>query len=92
MRRCEDCVALHPLEGAAYRIKVAGRASGEWLSRACDMTLWAEGADGLVLCGPVPDQSALLGVLRRLRDLDLELVSVRSVPCMGHLENRSDRS
>lgn len=33
-----------------------------------------------VLRGPLPDQSALLGILARARLLDLELIEVRRLP------------
>jgi hypothetical protein len=55
---------------------------------------WSEGFDGLairherdetILAGPLRDQSALHGVLARLRDLNLELISVR------RLKANSDR-
>jgi hypothetical protein len=51
---------------------------------------WAEWFDGLrimpqpdgttVLYGPVADQAALQGLLRRIADLGLSLVSVNAVP------------
>ncbi len=33
-----------------------------------------------LLTGPLPDQSALHGILNRIRDLGLELLSVRRIP------------
>lgn len=50
---------------------------------------WGEWFEGLEVCpaaqgmtilrGPVPDQSALYGIIARLRDLGLELLSVRQL-------------
>ena len=61
------------------RIHIGGRIDPEW-------TAWFEGlaidpqADGTtILQGEVTDQSALYGILARLRDLGLELLSVEQL-------------
>ncbi len=63
-----------------YRIRVRGLPSSSW-------TVWFEGlsiteaSDGVAeLSGRVADQAALHGVLARIRDLGLELVSVTALP------------
>ncbi len=50
---------------------------------------WADWFDGLqithekdgttILCGPLPDQTALHSILRKIRDLNLHLISVKQV-------------
>jgi len=62
-----------------YEIRLRGRLDARWAEWFDDMTL-AAGADGTsVLRGPVADQAALHGLLARLRDLGLPLVSVVQV-------------
>ena len=61
---------------ARYEIRVEGILDQRW-------TAWFEGlhlrSDGsqTVICGPLPDQPALHGVLVKVRDLGLCLISVR---------------
>ncbi len=66
-------------EGTWYEIRVKGQLGPEWSD-------WFEGlelkpcADGqMLLCGRIPDQAALIGVLTRLNRLNLALLSVRSL-------------
>ena len=60
-----------------YRIVVRGRLSERFAGAFDGMTLEAEGGH-TVLAGAIEDQSALYGLLDRLRDFGLELVSVDS--------------
>ena len=61
---------------ARYEIRVQGVLDQRW-------TAWFEGlqvtSDGsqTVICGPLPDQPALHGVLIKVRDLGMCLISVR---------------
>jgi hypothetical protein len=59
-----------------YEIHVQGRLDARWRVWFDAMTM-TPGADGTtVIEGPVADQAALHGLLARLRDLGLPLVSV----------------
>ncbi|MDQ3858594.1 MAG: hypothetical protein M3327_09145 [Actinomycetota bacterium] len=60
-----------------YRIVVRGRLSDRFASAFEGMTLEAEAGE-TVLSAEIQDQSALYGLLNRLRDFGLELVSVDS--------------
>lgn len=67
-------------EPQIYRIRVRGRLRPEWSASFEGMAItWDSGGDTL-LTGPVADQAALHGLLRRVRDLGLPLISVASVP------------
>jgi hypothetical protein len=61
-----------------YRITVRGQLSTRFASAFHGMSL--EAADGVThLVGDVTDQAHLYGVLDRIRDFGLELVSVEEV-------------
>lgn len=67
---------------AAYRIRFAGRAKNGWSDFLSDLTeaLWqTDGASITELTGTVTDQSALFGLLCRLRDLSVPLISVEFI-------------
>jgi hypothetical protein len=59
-----------------YEIRIAGRLAPRWAAWFDGMTLTTAGDGTTVLAGPVADQAALHGVLARIRDLGLPLVSV----------------
>ena len=66
----------HGSEAGRYEIRLTGRLDAHW-------TAWFDGlavshqSDGTtVISGPIPDQAALHGVLQRVRDLGLPLISV----------------
>ena len=62
-----------------YEIRLRGRLDHRRAAWFDGMTL-THGDDGTtVLRGPVEDQAALHGVLARLRDLGLPLISVRQM-------------
>jgi len=58
-----------------YRIKLKGRLDHKWSDWFEQMAISTEG-DQTILAGPVADQAALHGLLIRIRDLNLTLLSV----------------
>ena len=64
---------------AAYEIHVEGHLDERWTSRFEGLTLRVEADGTTVLHGPVVDQAALHGVLQRLRDLGVPLLSVTRI-------------
>ncbi|HEY3558193.1 MAG TPA: hypothetical protein VGL05_12050 [Kribbella sp.] len=59
-----------------YEVRVAGRIDPHWAGWFADFTLVPEPDGTTTLHGTVTDQSELHGVLARIRDLNLTLISV----------------
>jgi len=73
-----------------YEIRVAGRLSPQWADWFEGMTLILEGSETR-LSGPVADQAALHGLLKKVRDLGLTLLSVNQLPPAGKPTNQFDQ-
>ena len=61
---------------ALYEIRVEGRLGAEWSSWFDGLTVQALPNGETILRGPVADQAALHGILVKIRNLGLPLVSV----------------
>jgi hypothetical protein len=59
-----------------YAIRIEGILDERWSSWFEGLQITHEPAGVTVLTGPVPDQAALHGLLMKIRDLGLPLVSV----------------
>lgn len=59
-----------------YEIRVKGHLSSQWAEWFGGLTITLEDNGDTLLAGPVVDQAALHGLLRRVRDSGLPLVSV----------------
>ncbi|TDW77440.1 hypothetical protein [Kribbella pratensis] len=66
-------------ESAWYEIRLHGRLDPRWAAWFDGMTLRTHADGTTVLHGPLADQAALHGLLQRLRDLGLPLLSVDRV-------------
>lgn len=69
----------HSIESQVYQIRVKGHLDNSWSEWFEDFSLTHEEDGTTVLTGPVADQPALHGLLVRVRDLGLPLVSVNCV-------------
>ena len=63
----------------AYEIRVEGRLGADWSSWFDDLAVQNLPNGETLLRGPVADQAALHGILVRIRNLGLPLVSVQRV-------------
>lgn len=74
-------------EGGLYEIRVHGHLDARWTGWFEGFTLTLEQNGDTLICGPVIDQAALFGLLRKVRDTGMLLVSVqrltpgRAEPC-----------
>ena len=59
-----------------YVVKVQGGLGDDWAEWFGGLELTTDDQGYTVLTGPIPDQAALYGLLAKLRDLGLPLVSV----------------
>jgi hypothetical protein len=70
-----------------YRIRVKGNLDPRWSEWLASMSIVSEqttdGYPAVVITGPLPDQAALRGVLTRLWDLNLDIISVTRIAAQG---------
>jgi len=64
-----------------YEIKLKGILSLEWAEWFAGLTVTHTANGETLLSGAVVDQAALYGLLRKVRDLGLPLISVAGVDC-----------
>jgi hypothetical protein len=69
-----------PDEPLAYQIRIKGHLDRQWTDWFGGLTITLEDNGDTLLTGPVVDQAALHGLLRKVRDLGMTLVSVAEVP------------
>ena len=62
----------------AYEIRITGQLDARWAEWFEGLTITLDGGDTLIT-GPVVDQAALHGLLKKVRDLGMSLVSVSPV-------------
>ncbi len=71
-------IKTHP-EPELYEIRVSGHLDARWANQFEGLTITLEENGDTLLAGPVIDQAALHGLLKKVRDLGLPLVSVIQV-------------
>ena len=63
-----------------YQIRIKGRLSPQWADWFEGLTITLAEDDDTLLTGPVIDQAALHGLLKKIRDLGMPLLSVNQFP------------
>ena len=66
-------------EPTLYEIRLKGHLEARWADRFESMTITLAENGQTLLTGPVIDQAALHGLLKKIRDLGLPLISVNRV-------------
>jgi hypothetical protein len=62
-----------------YEIRLTGHLDARWAAWFDGLTVGHKSDGSTVLSGPIADQAALHGVIQRVRDLGLPLISVTQV-------------
>ena len=66
-------------EQQIYEIRIRGRLEDRWAAWFGNLAFRYEEDGTTILCGPLEDQAALHGVLKYIRNLNLELISVQPI-------------
>lgn len=66
-------------EQAIYQIKVKGILDEQWSNWFDGLTISSYSNEDTLLTGPVRDQAALHGLLNKIRDLGIPLLSVKRI-------------
>ena len=66
-------------ETGLYEIRIKGHLDERWSDWFDGLTITLEDSGDTLLTGPVVDQAALHGLLRKVRDLGIPLLSVNRV-------------
>ena len=74
-----------------YKIRIKGHLDSQWTDWFEGMTITLEDNGDTLITGPVVDQAALHGLLKRIRDLGLPLVSVCPVSSPEVRSNSSEK-
>ena len=67
------------LNPVVYKIKIEGHLEERWAEWFEELTFTHEKDGTSSFDGPLPDQAALHSILRKIRDLNMQLISVEQV-------------
>ena len=87
----QNCCSAETL-GSLFEICVKGQLDSSWSDWFDGMEVKLLDNDQMMLCGYVVDQAALMGILTRLCNLNLSLLSFRQVsPAEKQEENEKEK-
>ena len=66
-------------EPARYEIRLKGHLDARWADQFENLRFTHESDGTTIMAGPVVDQAALYGLLRKVRDLGLPLIAVNQI-------------
>ena len=67
----------NPGQSPIYQIRLEGHLGGQWSGWFEGMAITLEESGSTLLTGPIVDQAALHGLLKKVRDLGMPLLSVQ---------------
>jgi hypothetical protein len=65
-----------PSQPMVYQIRIKGHLGGQWTDWFGGLSITLQDNGDTLISGPVVDQAALYGLLRKVRDLGLPLLAV----------------
>jgi hypothetical protein len=80
---------IKPEGPAIYRIRIMETLGSEWNEWFGGFAVTQDSDNGSLLTGMVADQTALYGVIRKLRDLHLTLLSLHRIDTQSEREKTS---
>ena len=74
----------------AYKIRIKGHMDIKWADWFDGLQITHEKDGTTTLYGPLPDQAALHSILRKIRDLNMQLISVKQVKLHAEDETKTN--
>jgi hypothetical protein len=68
-----------PVQPTTYQIRIEGHLDDQWADWFSGLSVCLEENGDTLLTGPVTDQAALFGLLKKVRDLGLPLISLNRI-------------
>jgi hypothetical protein len=78
-------------QSPAYEIRIKGHLGSQWTDWFEGLTITLEDNGDTLLTGPVTDQAALYGLLKKVRDLGMPMLSVNRVQYYETHQNHSKK-
>jgi hypothetical protein len=83
-------IQRHSAMSKTYHIRIEGHLDNRWSDWFDGLSIIPEADGKTLLSGPVTDQSALHGLLKKVRDLGMPLISVNPVEPTHHVDQVSN--